>query len=226
MNGQDIRFPSNGHEALGFFAQPTGAGPGPGVVVIQEWWGLNEHIRDVARRFAEAGFAALAPDLYHGRVVTEPNDAQKEAMGLDRGRAMQEIDGAVAFLKAQPNVLPKRIGVVGFCMGGGLALHTAPLNPDVGAVVAFYGGGAPTAEAVAANRAAILGIVGDRDRVLASMQALEQGFAGAAFPHQLVIYPDAEHAFFNDTRPHIYKADAAADAWQRTLAWFGQYLTA
>jgi carboxymethylenebutenolidase len=125
----DIHFPSNGHDAMGYLARPAGDGVHPGVVVIQEWWGLNDHMRDLTERFASAGYVALTPDLYHGRVVSEPDEARKEAMGLDRERAAKEIDGAVAYLRSQPYVSPKKIGVVGFCMGGGLALWTGRAIP-------------------------------------------------------------------------------------------------
>jgi carboxymethylenebutenolidase len=227
MRGQDIQFKSNSIDANGYLARPDQDDPGPGLVVIQEWWGLNEHIRNVTRRFADQGFVALAPDLYHGKVVAEPNDAQKAAMELDRGRALKEIMGAVAYLKAQPYVVPKRIGVVGFCMGGGLALHTAAHDPNVGAVVAFYGGGSPEASAFAGSQAAILNIVGERDvRVLTTIQALDAGLKQYQFPHELVVYPGGEHAFFNDTRKEVYKPDAAQDAWKRTLDWFHKYLGA
>ncbi len=227
MRDQEVRFQSNGIDANGYLARLEQDDPGPGLVVIQEWWGLNEHIRDVTRRFAEQGFVALAPDLYHGKVVAEPDDAQKAAMELDRGHALQEIMGAVAYLKAQPYVAPKKIGVVGFCMGGGLALHTAARDPNVGAVVAFYGGGSPEASVFAGSQAAVLNIVGERDvRVLTTIQALDAGLKQYPIPHELVVYPGAEHAFFNDTRQQVHKPDAAQDAWKRTLDWFHQYLAA
>jgi carboxymethylenebutenolidase len=227
MRGQDVIFKSNGSEANGYLARPDGDDPKPGVVVIQEWWGLNDHIRDIVRRFAEAGFVALAPDLYHGKIVKEPNDAQKAAMELDRGRAMKEIDGAVTYLKAQTYVAPKKIGVIGFCMGGGLALHVTAHNADVGAVAAFYGGGSPPAEAFANSQAAILNICGERDtRVTTTIQALDDGLKRYAMPHELVVYPNAGHAFFNDTRAEAFNPDAAKDAWKRAIDWFQKYLAA
>ncbi|MCC7445917.1 MAG: dienelactone hydrolase family protein [Anaerolineae bacterium] len=225
MRTQNIQFPSNDQQGAGYLARPDSDEPKPGVVVIQEWWGLNAHIRDVTERFAKEGFVALAPDLYHGKVVAEPNDAQKAAMELDRSRAIQEIDGAVAYLEAQPYVSPKQIGVIGFCMGGGLALHTTAHNPDVSAVAAFYGGGSPSADAFAQSRAAVLNIVGERDvRVAATIKELDAGLKRYGTPHELIIYPGAEHAFFNDTRKEVYKPDAAQDAWNRALSWFRQYL--
>jgi carboxymethylenebutenolidase len=220
----DIHFPSNGHDAMGYLARPEGDGVHPGVVVIQEWWGLNDHMRDLTERFAKAGYVALTPDLYHGRVVSEPDEARKEAMGLDRARAAKEIDGAVAYLRSLPYVSPKKIGVVGFCMGGGLALWTASRNPDLGAVVAFYGGGGPGAEQFAGKQTAVMNIVGDRDHALNYLQSLNQGLHQYTMPHELVVYPGAEHAFFNDTRPEVYNPSASEDAWKRALAWFEKYL--
>ena len=227
MRSQDVTFKSNGSEANGYFARPDSDQPGLGIVVIQEWWGLNDHIRDVTRRFAEQGFVALAPDLYHGKIVAEPNDAQKAAMELDRERASKDISGAAAYLKAQPYVVPKNIGIIGFCMGGGLALNVGAHDPNVGAIAAFYGGGAPGADAFANSHAAILNIVGERDtRVLDTIQALDQGLKRYTMPHELVVYPGGQHAFFNDTRKEVYKADAAQDAWKRALDWFHKYLMA
>ena len=224
MQSQDITFPSNGDTARGFLANPEKGIPLPGVVIIQEWWGLDAHIRDIVRHFAEMDFVALAPDLYHGVVVKEPDDARKEAMALDRGRAMKEIDGAVAYLKSLPEVLPKKIGVVGFCMGGGIALHVAARNADVGAVVAYYGGGAPGAEAFAGSNAAILNIVGERDRVLPTIQALDAALQSYPHPHEVIVYANADHAFFNDTRPEVYDAEAARDAWALVTGFFNDKL--
>ncbi len=225
MRTQNVQFPSNGERGSGYLARPDLDEPKPGVIVIQEWWGLNAHIRDVTERIAQQGFVALAPDLYHGKTVAEPNDAQKAAMELDRARAMKEIDGAVAYLKAQPYISSKKIGVIGFCMGGGLALHTAAHNPDVGAVAAFYGGGSPAADAFAHSRAAILNINGERDmRVTSTIKELDEGLKKYTMPHEMVIYPGAEHAFFNDTRREVHKPDAAHDAWNRALNWFRKYL--
>ncbi len=227
MREQNVEFPVNGQSGAGFLVRPDTEAAAPGVVVIQEWWGVDAHIRDITRRFATQGYVALAPDLYHGRTVavTEPNDAQKEAMALDRPRAIKEIASAATYLNSLDYVQPKKIGVVGFCMGGGLALHTAAHSTDLGAVVAFYGGGAPEITALAHNKAAILDICGTLDnRVTETIQRLDVGMRAFGFPHELIIYPGAEHAFFNDTRKEVYNPDAAQDAWNRALNWFKKYL--
>src|SRR5512136_642327 len=134
-----IDFPINAHSAPGYLAQPDDHQLHPGIVVIQEWWGLVPHIKDVAERFAREGFVALAPDLYHGQATEEPDEARKLAMALDAQRAVQEIAAAARYLKKLAAVAPKQMGTVGWCMGGGLSLSAAAHNGDIGATVAFYG---------------------------------------------------------------------------------------
>ena len=227
MLSERIQFPANGGQAPGFLARPQAADKRPAVVVIQEWWGLNAHIQDVTRRFATAGFVALAPDLYHGKVATEPDEARKAVMEMNRDVAVRDIRAGIDYLKSLSDVAPKRVGMVGFCMGGGVALQATATLPDVAAVVAFYGSG-PDAGVFAGSSAAILSIVGDQDeRAVASNRALHAGLdaQGYAGPHELVVYPGAAHAFFNDTRAEVYDADASNDAWARTLSWLRANLT-
>jgi len=225
MQTEMITFPTADDSAPGYLAAPDDAGPYMGIVVIQEWWGLNAHIQAVTQRVAGAGAVALAPDLYHGQVATEPDDARKKAMSLDRERAVSEIDAAVTYLKNDARVAPKRIGVLGFCMGGGLALQVGARNPDVGAVVAFYGGWAPKATDFANQNVAILNIVGENDEHVKQMQRkLETDLRMTSVQHDLVIYPGVGHAFFNDTRPEAYHVGVATDAWTRALDWFRSHL--
>lgn len=216
-----ISFAGYGGEAPGFLATPVRNRTLPGVVVIQEWWGLDDHIKDVTRRFAAAGFVALAPDLYRGQVATEPDDAQKLAMGLVREQALADIQGAVNYLSALPSIEPKKIGVIGFCMGGGLAMMMSYKGQSVGATVVFYGGGVePTDAELQAVAAPLLGIYGAEDRGIpqSRIQAWKEKLAAFGKTNEMVIYPGAPHAFFNDTRDS-YRPEAAADAWQRTLDW-------
>jgi carboxymethylenebutenolidase len=225
MQTEMMTFPIGDTSAPGYLAVPEGADALMGVVVIQEWWGLNSHIQDVTRRVAEAGAVALAPDLYHGQVAVEPDEARKQAMSLDRERAIREIDAAVAFLKSHPQVASRRIGIVGFCMGGGLALQAGARNPDVGAVVAFYGGWAPSAADITNTQVAILNIVGENDEhVKQTQRKLEQDLRMTPVQHDLVIYPGVGHAFFNDTRPEVYNVGAATDAWARAIDWLRSHL--
>jgi carboxymethylenebutenolidase len=220
--GERVEFPSNGHTCSGYFA-----GRGPAVVVIQEWWGLVPHIEDLVDRFAGAGFAAIAPDLYHGQTTKSPDQATKLLMELDVERAGKEISGAGAYLLQRPECTSSKYGVVGFCMGGALAQYAATVDPEhVGAAVSFYGGfkKAPTQwETLAAP---LLLIYGENDKGVPAEQgrALAEKLRGMGKDVDLVIEPNADHAFFNDSRPEVYNEDAAADAWRRTLDLFRRSL--
>jgi carboxymethylenebutenolidase len=221
-----IEFSINDHATPGYLAQPADGQAHPGVVVIQEWWGLVPHIKDVAERFAREGFVALAPDLYHGQAADEPDEARKLAMALDAQRAMQEIAAAARCLKKMEHVAPQKVGVVGWCMGGGLSLSTAAHHADlIGAVVAFYGRPL-TAVDTAKLKVPILGLYAEHDHSIPveAVRAFEAEMEKQQVPHEVHIYPGASHAFFNDTRPQIYQAEAAEDAWQKTLAWFRKHL--
>lgn len=225
MQTEMMRFPTASGDTQGYRAAPAGDGPWPGVVVIQEWWGLNAHIQDITARLAGEGFVTLAPDLYHGVVATEPDEARKQAMNLDRARAMGEIDAAIETLRADTRVSPKRIGVIGFCMGGGLTLTVAAQNPQVGAAVAFYGGFAPAVADFTNTTVAILNIVGENDEnVKKTQRKLETDLRLTPIQHDLVIYPGVGHAFMNDTRPEAYNLGAATDAWSRMLDWLRTHL--
>src|ERR1700753_1774432 len=138
--GESVSFPSNGSSAEGYLATAAGGSGGPGVIVIQEWWGLVPHIRDVVDRFAGAGFTALAPDLYHGETTTEPDEAGKLMMALNMGQAAKDISGAVDYLLSRDETTSEHVGIVGYCMGGGLALYAATIRPDaIKATAPYYG---------------------------------------------------------------------------------------
>ncbi|HVG25283.1 MAG TPA: dienelactone hydrolase family protein [Thermoanaerobaculia bacterium] len=220
--GERVQFPSNGHTCSGYFA-----GEGPGVVVIQEWWGLVPHIEDVVDRFAGAGFAAIAPDLYHGKTTKSPDDAAKMLMELDVERAGEEIIGAAAYLRSRPECMSPKYGVVGFCMGGALAQYAATIDPaNVGAAVSFYGGfkKAPTQwENLAAP---LLLFYGENDKGVPAEQGreLERKLEAMGKDVELVVMPNADHAFFNDARPEVYNPHAAAEAWRLTLDLFRRSL--
>lgn len=214
----------SGEELIGYLARPESGEPLPAIVVIQEWWGLNEHIRDIARRFANEGFVALAPDLYGGVTTTEPDEAQKLVMELDSEAAVQEVSQAASFLLNQEYVTGEGVGVVGFCLGGGLALQTGSASSDIGAVVAFYGR-PPDAEQIATIQTPVLGLYGAEDRGIpvSDVDAMETILNGAGIENEIQIYEGAGHAFFNDTR-ESYHTEAADDAWTRTLSWFRDHL--
>jgi carboxymethylenebutenolidase len=226
--GEDVTFASNGDSAEGYLAVPPG-GSGPGVVVIQEWWGLMPHIRDVADRFAAAGFVALAPDLYHGAKTTEPDEAVKLLMGMAMDRAAKDIAGAAAYLTSRDETTGSGVGAVGFCMGGSLALWSATISPDVVAAVGFYPAVpwermSPTWASYDGKTAAIHACEGDGGSGADGIQLAKRSIEEAGGSVEVYDYPGTEHAFFNDTRPEVYDADAAALAWDRTVELFRKRL--
>ncbi len=224
--GDRVTYPSNDHTCQGYFAA-SGAGRGPGVVVIQEWWGLVPHIEDLVDRFASEGFAAIAPDLYHGKSTTSPDDAGKLLMELDVERAEREIAGAGAYLTRHAACSSPKFGVIGFCMGGALAQYTATKHAqEVGAVVSFYGGFKKVEVNWTRLEAPILLIYGENDRGVPPDHGreLEKKLLSLGKRAELIVYPGADHAFFNDSRPAVYNRDAAADAWRRTLELFRSVL--
>lgn len=224
LKTKKIEFPSNGGTTPAYLAQPDDDQSHPAVIVIQEWWGLVPHIKEVAERFAAEGYIALAPDLYHGQAAAEPDEARKLAMALDRDRAVAEIGAAAGYLASLPATQPKRVGVVGWCMGGGLALSTAAENGAIGAAVCFYGRPLVSSDC-ARLQAPVLGLFAEEDHGIsvADVRAFEDELQRYDVPHEVHIYEETHHAFFNDTRP-VYDPEAAADAWERTLDWFGRYL--
>lgn len=226
LSGETISLTVQGKTTSAYLSLPPGGGPWPGVVVIQEWWGLEDHIKNVADRFANAGFVALAPDLYYGEIATEPDEARKLRMALDWEDALAAIQEAINVLVAHDQVWPKRVGVTGFCMGGGLAWHAGAKLEHVAATVPFYGGGPEMSdEEVAQIGGPVLAIFGELDQgvspEVARRRAAQMDKAGVK--HETIIYPGAQHAFFNDTRA-AYHAEAAADAWGRMLALFKETL--
>jgi len=214
-----VSFATNGDQADGFLARPSGSGPFPGVVVVQEWWGINDHIKDIAQRFAREGFAALAPDLYHGQVTKEPGEAQKLMMSLQMEDASREVSRAVDYLASQPFTAGRGIGAIGFCMGGGLALLAACDNPKIGAVGNFYGTNPSPIEKVANLRGPVFAAFAENDAFAnqSMREALERAMQEHGKQFDTKVYPGTEHAFFNDTRPEVYNKAAAEDAWQRVL---------
>ncbi|MBV8547771.1 MAG: dienelactone hydrolase family protein [Acidobacteria bacterium] len=219
--GERIEFPSNGHTCQGYFA-----GQGPGIVVIQEWWGLVPHIEEIVDRFAGEGFCAIAPDLYHGKTTTSPDEAGRLLMEIDADRAEKEIAAAGAYLLSRPECTSKSYGVVGFCMGGALAQFTATKEENVGAAVSFYGGFKKVASDWSNLTAPILLIYAEADQGVPIEQgrALAKQLEEMGKDVRLLVYPKVGHAFFNNTGGN-YNAEAAEDAWQRTVEFFRAHLT-
>lgn len=210
---------------LGYLALPAGE-TGPGIIVLQEWWGLVPHIKDVADRFAQAGFVALAPDLYEGESTTSPDDAGRLMMALNIDKTAQDLQHAIDYLLQHPAVSGQQVGVVGFCMGGQLALLAATVSPQVGATVDFYGIHPKVKPNFSRLNGPVLGLFGEEDPMV-TVEAVEAVVAAVRSADKSIethFYPHAGHAFFNDTRPDAYNEGAAQNAWDRTLHFFRTHL--
>lgn len=221
----DVEFEANGGTAQGYLAEPDDTGPG--LVVLQEWWGVDQHIRDVCDRFAAEGFVALAPDLFHGETTDQPDEAQQKMMAMNMDEAEKEMRGAVNLLLQHPKC-NGNVGSVGFCLGGGLSVWAATANPEIGAVVSFYyvmPHGKPDFSKL---QAPVLGHFGTNDDYISvedarSLEAeLQQAGAEAAFE----FYEGAGHAFFGPhNRIGTYHEEHSKTAWNRTVDFFKQHLS-
>jgi carboxymethylenebutenolidase len=206
----------NGDGAYAFIAEPDDNAKHPGMVLIQEWWGIEPHIRDLAQKLAADGFVVAVPDLFHGKIATEPDDAQKMVMMI-RGnvdRAAREIIGAIETVKAMPNVDPKKLGLMGFCVGGFMTYFVASRYSDLGAVVPFYGAGYdPTPEEVARVNAPVMAFYGSRDAgiPMKQIQKIERMYKAAGKDFTVKVF-DAGHAFINPSHG-MGNEKAAAEAW-------------
>ncbi len=224
-----VEIPSDRVTLRAFLAEPPAArGVAPAVVVLHEWWGLNDHIKDIAARLVGAGYVALAPDLYsrQGHKVTrDPNEAAALMATLSSQHVLRDLNAATAYLKQQPVVDPWRIGIVGFCMGGTLALTQATHNSDLKAAVVFYGK-VPPIETFDYLLCPVLYHYAEQDGWVTKQEVdrLRQGLTQFGKPGEVVSYPNCQHAFFNDTRPEVYRQEHAANAWAQTLRFFGKYL--
>jgi len=228
VTGSDMTFQSD-TEVTGYVARPKAEGTYPGVIVIHENRGLTDHIRDVARRLAKAGYVALAPDLASRGGGTAKVGADKITGFFANAKPedlVKDLNSAVDFLGQQPGVQPDKYGTVGFCFGGAFVLRLAAANPKVAAAVCYYGVTPDPASQMSTTNAAILGQYGATDqRVDATIPALEQVMQQSGKTFQKYLYEGAGHAFNNDTGQN-YNQEAAVAAWQRTLDWFGKYLKA
>jgi carboxymethylenebutenolidase len=219
-SGSEISIGNGGDELRAYLSLPE-SGSGPGVLVIQEWWGLVPHIREVCDRLAREGFVALAPDLYHGRTAEDPDTAGRYMLGLEIPRALRDLEAAVAELLNRETI-GSTVGVVGFCMGGQLALAAGCGNPRVGAVVDFYGIHPEVSLDLAACSAPVLAIFAENDGFISAeaVAGLSADLAEAGVRASVRTVAGAEHAFMNDSRPDVYDATAAAEGWAALLAFF------
>jgi carboxymethylenebutenolidase len=227
----DVKFDSGGGTASGYLAEPS-SGSGPATIVLQEWWGLEQHIRNVCDRFAAEGFFALAPDLYHGESTTKPSEAQQKMMALSMQQAETDMCAAADFLSTQPGVQGSGVGSVGFCLGGGLSVWALATCPAVAAAVSYYYVLPHAKPDFATLKGPVLGHFGGSDEFVSTEAAneleseLRDAGADVAFHH----YDGATHAFFNDIeRPERvgkYDPQAAELSWERTVGFLRNALGA
>ncbi|MCZ6462843.1 MAG: dienelactone hydrolase family protein [Proteobacteria bacterium] len=217
--GGEFGFPSDGEERHGYLAVPA-SGRGPGVIVVQEWWGLVDHIRDVCDRLARQGFVALAPDLYRGDRTSDPDEAGRLMMDLEIPRAARDLDDAAQALLNHDAVEGPVLGAVGFCMGGQLALYAATRNARIGAVVDCYGIHPNVTLDLSGLEAAVFGVFAENDEFVPPEAArkLEADLQSAGARAHFKIYVGVQHAFLNDSRPDVYDAATATEAWSEIVA--------
>jgi len=220
-----MTYPVNGATTSGYLASPSDDRPRAGLVVLQEWWGLERHMKELTDRFAEEGFVALTPDLYHGQVTADPAEAQRLSRGLNREQAVREIVAAIRYLKAQPYCTGK-VGTVGYCMGGGLSMATACASPEVNAASTYYGGLPNPVDLVQSLAGPLQAVHAGRDYgdPVERARQLREAMARHGKDLEEHTYPNSQHAFLNDTH-EAYDPEAAQDAWRRTLDFFRRHLS-
>jgi carboxymethylenebutenolidase len=218
-DGKSVTYKSGDESVTGMLYTPAGKGPFPALIVIPEWWGLNDWVKEQASKFADQGYVALAVDLYRGKVADTPDMAHELARGLPEDRAKRDLRAAFDYLAAQPNIQKDRIGSVGWCMGGGYSLDVALLEPTLAATVINYGHLATDTAELKKINAPILGSFGGQDRGIPpdDVKKFQQALTQLGKKVEIKIYPDAGHAFQNPNNKQGYRADDTADAWKRTL---------
>jgi len=223
---KNVSYKSGDETVQAVIYTPEGKGPFPGIVVIHEWWGLNDWVKDQASKLADQGYVALAIDLYRGKVATTPDEAHEIMRGVPEDRALRDLHAAVEHLKAQANVKKDRIASIGWCMGGGYSLDVALQEPTLTAAVINYGHLASDSESIKKIKASILGLFGGQDRGIPvdDVKKFEQALKQQGNKVEVVIYPDAGHGFENPNNKTGYRADDTADAWKRTVKFLADTL--
>src|SRR5437868_12061584 len=218
-DGKTVSYKSGDETVQGILYTPQGKGPFPAVIVIHEWWGLNDWVKEQASKLADQGYAALAVDLHRGKVATTPDEAHELMRGVPEDRATRDLHAAFEFLKSQSNVKKDRMASIGWCMGGGYSLDVALQETTLTAAVINYGHLAVDADSLKKINAPILGIFGGKDRGIPveDVKKFEQQLKQMGKKVEIIIYPDAGHAFENPNNKDGYRADDAADAWKRTV---------
>ena len=225
-DGKSVSYKSGDETVQAMLYTPAGKGPFPAIIVIHEWWGLNDWVKDQASKLADEGYEALAVDLYRGRVGTTPDMAHELMRGVPDDRAKRDLHAAFEFLQSQPNVKKTRIGAIGWCMGGGYSLDVALQESTLAADVIHYGHLATDPAAIKKINAPILGLFGGQDRGITpeDVHKFEAAVKQAGKKIDIKIYDDAGHAFENPNNKDGYRAGDAADAWKRTVAFLGENL--
>ena len=219
VDGKPVSYKSGDETVNGILYTPAGKGTFPALIVIHEWWGLNDWVKQQAEKLAGQGYVALAVDLYRGRVADNPDLAHELMRGLPEDRATRDLRAAYDFLASQPNVKNNRIGSIGWCMGGGYSLDTALAEPQLAATVINYGHLATESSELKKINAPILGLFGGLDRGITpdDVKKFQQSMEKLGKKIEVIIYPAAGHAFENPNNKQGYRAEDAADAWQRTI---------
>jgi carboxymethylenebutenolidase len=223
---ETVTFKAGGEDVQGFLAVPESKGPHPALVVIHEWWGLNDWVKEQAQKFAENGYVALAVDLYRGKVASDPELAHELSRGLPADRAVRDMKAAFDYLAARPDVDKSKIGSVGWCMGGGYSLALALNEPRLAACIINYGHLVSEPSEIAKIHAPILGNFGGQDRGITpdDVHAFEKALKDAGKSIDVKIYSDAGHAFENPNNKMGYRAADAEDAWTRMVDFFNKTL--
>jgi len=226
VEGNSVSYKSGDETISGMLYNPVGKGPFPALIVIHEWWGLNDWVKEQASKFANEGYVALAVDLYRGKIADTPDLAHELMRGVPQDRAIRDLKAAFDFLAAQPNVKKDRIGSIGWCMGGGYSLDVAIAEPHLAADVINYGHLATEPADLEKVQAPILGLFGGQDRGIPpdDVKKFQQAMEKFGKKIEVKIYPDAGHAFENPNNKQGYRADDAADAWQLTVAFLAANL--
>jgi carboxymethylenebutenolidase len=223
MKTETLNFETQTGATTAHVALPTGAGSnGAAVILIHEWWGINDHVRDLAARYAEAGYTCIAPDLYRGKVTRDPEEASRLMHELPVEDGLKTIESAMS--EAGRRYAPGKLGITGYCMGGTFSLRAACEVEGLSAAAPFYGD-IPDEQTLSTLKVPTLFIAGARDNWITpeKVGGLKEAAHKYNLPVEIVSY-DADHAFFNDTRPEVYNPEAAADAWQRVNNFFGESL--
>jgi carboxymethylenebutenolidase len=208
----------------GYLVYPP-EGKGKALIILSEWWGIVDHIKTVVERFASQGFVAFAPDLYQGKTTKKPDEAGRLMMALNIADTGEKLKKACQFLLKDPKVTSSKVGVVGFCMGGQLALYAASVSSDIGGCVDYYGVHSAVHPEWKNINCPVLGFFGSKDAFVTQdvVKKLDESLSKAAVKHTFYTY-EADHAFFNDTRPEVYHKKAAEESWSKMLQFYESVL--